>query len=334
MASIQKTAKGYRAQVYVQGVRDSQVFRTQREAKAWADSRTLELRASATRIPQEKYTLADAVDRYLKEESPKKRGFRWENIRFTAMLADKNFPSGELMGNLGATHFSTWRDARLKQVQAGSVLREIALVSALLEVARVEWRWIGHNPIKDIAKPRMPDHREVVIQPVQVRRMLRTMGYSPARPIRTVAQSVSVCFLTALRTGMRAGELCGLTWGQVFDDYCHLPVTKTSKRDVPLTKKAVRLVRKMEGYDPRLVFGMNSRSLDANFRKYRNRAGLSGFTFHDSRHTAATMLSRKLDVMDLCRMFGWTTTKHALIYYNPTASSIAGVLNGAPGRPR
>ena len=334
MASIQKTARGYRAQVYVKGVRDSQVFRTQREAKAWADSRTAELRADAGKTLAEKHTLAEAVKKYREEVSPKKRGGRWEEIRLTALLSDPNFPHGELMGNLTTTHFADWRDARLRQVQAGSVLREISLISALLEMARIEWQWIDHNPIKDMRKPRMPDHREVVIRPAQVRQMLAAMRYSPARPVRTVAQATGVCFLTALRTGMRAGELCGLTWDRVFDDYCFLPVTKTSKRNVPLTRKAVRLLDKMRGYDPTLVFGMNSRSLDANFRKYRERAGLSGFTFHDSRHTAATMLSRKLDVLDLCKMFGWTTTKHALVYYNPTASSIAEILNARPGRPR
>ena len=90
----------------------------------------------------------------------------------------------------------------------------------------------------------------------------------------------------------------------------------------------MRLLNKMRDYDPVLIFGLTPSTLDANFRKYRERAGLEGFTFHDSRHTAATMLSRKLDVMDLCRMFGWTNTSMALKYYNPTASSIADILNG------
>jgi integrase len=327
MASIQKTAKGYRAQVYVSGTRESKVFRTQREAKAWGEMRSQELRADASKTPEERNTLADALQKYAEEVSPGKRGGKWETIRIQAMLRDANLPNGELMGNLTAEPFAVWRDARLRQVQAGSVLREIALLSAVLETARLEWRWISHNPIKDIRKPRMPDHREVIITPAQVRGMLRATHYSPRLPIRTVAQAVAVCFLVALRTGMRAGELTGLTWDRVHADYAVLPVTKTIPRKVPLTKKALRLIDKMRGYDPVLVFGMNSRSLDANFRKYRERAGLSGFTFHDARHSAATMLARKLDVLDLCRMFGWTTTKHALIYFNPSASSIADILN-------
>jgi len=282
----------------------------------------------------ERYTLAEAMARYAEEVSPAKRGHRWEAIRIQAMSRDGSFPSTVRLADLTPTHFAEWRDARLRQVQPGSVLREISLVSAVLETARIEWQWCRRNPLKEIRKPKMPDHREVVISPAQVRAILTAMGYAPRGPVRLVSQAVAVCFLTALRTGMRAGELSGLTWDRVHEDYCVLPLTKTVPRKVPLTRKAVRLVEKMRDYDPELVFGLNARSLDANFRKYRDRAGIDGITFHDTRHTAATMLSRKLDVMDLCRMFGWTDTRPALVYYNPTASSIAEILNAKPGRSR
>ena len=327
MASIQKTPKGYRVHVYVKGVRDSKQFPTKREAAIWAAQRESEIRLNYNKLPEDKHTFGDAVREYVRTVSPTKRGQRWEQIRAEAMLKDANFPSGVIMRNLTTTHLAEWRDARVRQVQAGTVLREISFLSAVLECARIEWKWIGHNPLKDIRKPKAPDHREVTISPGQVRALLAAMHYSPTRPIRTVAQSVAVCFLVALRTGMRAGELSGLTWDRVHADYCVLPLTKTIPRKVPLTRKAVRLIDKMRDYDPVLVFGLNSRSLDANFRKYRERAGFDSFTFHDARHTAATMLSRKLDVMDLCRMFGWTNTTMALRYYNPSASSIAGILN-------
>ena len=59
------------------------------------------------------------------------------------------------------------------------------------------------------------------------------------------------------------------------------------------------------------------------FRKYRIRAGLSGFVLHDSRHTAATWIAQKLHVLDLCKMFGWSNPKRAMVYYNPAAGDIA-----------
>lgn len=63
------------------------------------------------------------------------------------------------------------------------------------------------------------------------------------------------------------------------------------------------------------------------FRRYRERAGLEGFTFHDSRHTAATWMARKLEVLDLCKTFGWSNPKMAMVYYNPTAEDIADLLD-------
>jgi integrase len=323
MASIQPYASGYRAQVNIKGVRDSRVFRTKREAAAWAASREAELReAKATPIGKQK-TLRDAMLRYGEEISPHKRGSRWEEIRIDALLRNPAFPADTPLADVTPEAMGVWRDARLRVVSAGSVLREIGLVSAVFQAARLEWRWVETNPLRSIRKPRSPDHRYVVITRQQIRALLTAMQYSPAGPVRTVSQAVAVCFLVALRTGMRAGELCNLTWEHVHPGYCVLPTTKTVPRDVPLTSKATRLIERMRGYDPVTVFGMRSQSLDANFRKYRERAGLEGFTFHDSRHTAATWLAPRLPVLDLCRMFGWSNTSQALTYYNPSAAEIA-----------
>jgi integrase len=138
-----------------------------------------------------------------------------------------------------------------------------------------------------------------------------------------VQQSVAAAFLLAQRTGMRAGEICGLRWDKVHDEYCELLMTKNGEpRQVPLLPSARRTIERLRGWDQEMVFGIKSASLDALFRKARARAGLDGFTFHDSRHTAATRLSPRMDVLDLCKMFGWKQTDQALTYYNPTAKQI------------
>lgn len=138
-----------------------------------------------------------------------------------------------------------------------------------------------------------------------------------------MTEAAARAMLFAIRTGLRAGELCGITPLDV-SPHSVLVNGKTGLRDVPLSRQAVRVLRGMQGWDePESVFGLRTPTLDALFRKLRVRAGLSGFTFHDSRHTAATMLARKLEVLDLCKMFGWTSTTRALTYYNPTARDIA-----------
>lgn len=265
--------------------------------------------------------------RYAAEVSPSKGGERWEQIRIEALIADLNFPAGKV-GAITPEAIGQWRDRRSLKVKPGTVLRELGLLSAIFEHARREWRLIHFNPVQDVRKPPEPRHRDVLITRKQIKAMLRVMGHSPNLPIRSVAQSVACCFMVALRTGMRAGELCALTWADVEADCCRVRgvekgAKKTGRRDIPLSPKAKRAIERVRGYDPLLVFGLNVKSMDAMFRKYRKRANLGGFTFHDSRHTAATWIAQKLHVLDLCKMFGWSNPKRAMIYYNPSAGDIA-----------
>jgi integrase len=330
MASITKVANGYRAQVYVKGQRDSKCFRTRREADAWGAARETALHAQNEASPVGRHTFGELLRKFRDEVSPHRRGARWEELRIEAKLKDPRLPANMLLADMTSDILGAWRNERLKQVAASTVLRELKLLSSIFEHARLEWKWIESNPVKDVRKPRSPDHRETLIAWQNIRRMLAEMGYR--RGIcRSVAQAVAHAFLFALRTGMRAGEICGLTWDRVFDDHCTVSgKTRAAKRSVPLTAPTKRLLEAMRGYDPVLVFGMKSQSLDANFRKYRNRAGLEGFTFHDSRHTAATRIAKsgRIDVLTLCKIFGWSNPSMAMIYYNPTAKDVVNMLKG------
>ena len=321
MPSILKTEKGYRAQVYVRGVRESKVFRTRREAAAWAGSREDELKSLSGKPKAETKTLADAIDRYMTEVSPSKRGHKWESVRFKAFLRDETLQADRPLNEITPNELGIWRDVRLKKTSPGTVIRECSLLGAVLQTAKQEWRWIAENPMRDVRKPKSPEHRTTVITSSQIRKMLRALQYGG--PVRSITQSVAVCFLLALRTGMRAGELTGLNWDCVRPDYVILPITKTKPRDVPITKKAARLLEKMRGFDSTSVFALKKETLDALFRRARARAELEGFTFHDSRHTAATWLAPRMDILDLCKMFGWSNPAQAMTYYNPSASQIA-----------
>lgn len=323
MASIQKVSKGYRAQVYVKGVRDSKLFTTRRAAVDWANQRELDLKD--TRPLGSKHTLLDAFHKYSKEISPKKRGERWEIIRLKA-FEGYLLPLDKAISDVSSSDIALFRDSRLRAVSVGSVLREMTMLTSVFEAARRDWGWISINPCKDVRKPPRPNHRERTIQWHEIRALLRTMKYSPGLPKNKV-QAMANCFLLALATGMRAGELCSLTWSNVFDDHVYLPATKNGMaRQVPLSTKARSIINNMRGWREDSVFGFNTEQLSSLFRKYRTMAGLSGFTFHDSRHSAATMLAKKVDALTLCKIMGWRDPKFALVYYNPTASDIAARL--------
>ena len=327
MPSIQKTSKGYRAQVAIQGVRDSQSFRTKREAEAWAFARENELRSSPE--TGSRYTLKQALNRYAEEVSPTKRGERWELVRIEAFKSEKSLPVDKKLCDFTPDDFGRWRDARLKVVSSGTVLRDISLLSAVLETARREWRWIPTNPISDIRKPRHPEHRSTLIKPLEAIKLLRAMSYHSG-PCKSSSEAVANAFICALLTGMRAGEICSIRWEDVSDNVTVGTKTTASRRTLPVTLRLNRIFQRMKGWDHHKVFGLSPQTLDSLFRRYRDRTGLRHIHFHDGRHTAATRLARTLDVLTLCKVFGWKDPKYAMIYYNPTSNDLRALLE--PGQ--
>jgi integrase len=329
MASFKQHAKGWRAFVCINYQRESAMFRTKREAEIWASRRETEIRSGANLSASEKYTLAQTIERYRDEVSPTKRGHNWEFLRLNAFLRDKVLPINKPLTHCTSDAIGKYRDSRLQLVAKSTVLRELGLLSSMLEEARREWKWIESNPVKDVRKPRAPDHRNVIISKSQIKQVLKHLDYTKDMPVRSISCACGFAFLFALRTGMRAGEICGLTWANVKDDYCILPVTKTTPRNVPLSKKSKLILERMKGFDKDYVFGIKANTLDAMFRRARNRAKLEGFTFHDARHTAATWMvnSGKVNVLELCLIFGWSSTSMALTYYNPRVSDLSKKLD-------
>lgn len=330
MASYQKNPNGtVRVQVDVRGRRASKTLPTMREAREWAREKESELDAAVHGLNGKGKTLRDALRRFADEEAPKRRGEVKEIVRLGAFQKPEHgLPLAKPFADVNDEDIRAWRDRRLRMTKAGSVLRDMTLMAAVFEVGRTEWKWCGRNPVREVKKPAQPAHRQRVISGPEIRNVLRALGFQRrGQPVRTVSQSVAVCFLLALATGMRAKELCGLRWQDVREAYGTAHNVKARQegvsRDVPFSQVARRLVARMEGWDAETVFGLSPKTLDALFRRARKRAGYHDFVFHDSRHTAATRLAPRLDVLSLCKMFGWKKTDQALTYYNPTARQIA-----------
>lgn len=175
MASILLVKSGFRAAVYVKGVRDTKQFRTKREAVAWAAARETEIRTLPPDPAEQaqKHTLQDAFDKYYNEIAPTHKGEKWEQVRL--LKFGRDLPaSRKRIADVTTTDLAEWRDQRLKTVSASSVLREIKLLGSVFEVARKEWRWVGINPVRDLKKPRAPEHRKRTVSAWACRQHLRT----------------------------------------------------------------------------------------------------------------------------------------------------------------
>ncbi len=160
MASIQKVKSGYRAFLYVGGVRDTRTFDTKAEAKVWAAERESHLRKLGIEHGGVR-TVGDVFIRYLNDVVPSKRGARWERVRFKKAMSESL--AGILLADLKPAHLAAWRDDRLKSVSASTVRREMVLIGAALEVAKREWGWLASNPCREVKKPPEAQHRDRII---------------------------------------------------------------------------------------------------------------------------------------------------------------------------
>lgn len=212
MASIVKYENGYRVHIKIKDHRESKTFRTKREAQEWAAFRETEIRNQKKLLPGEIHTLRDAFRKYANEMTKGKSNPRWEQLR-VANLESQNLPMDLPICQINTNHISIFRDHRLKSVSNGTVLRDLSLLSSIFEVARIDWCWILNNPVKDIRKPPSPKHRDRVLTIWEIKAMLRSLKYNHKKRPQAAIHSIAHCFLLALRTGMRAGELCSLSAG-------------------------------------------------------------------------------------------------------------------------
>ncbi|MBN49554.1 MAG: integrase [Spongiibacteraceae bacterium] len=310
MGSITKhPAGGWRAWITVSGKRRSKLFKRKAEAQEWI--------AASEKQQDAGHSWFDALHRYEKTVLPKRKATtkRWELLRLPKLreqIPDR--PLSEVTPDV----IASWRDDRLQSVSAGSVLREMSLVGSILSIALKEWRWIGENPMASVSKPSAPPGRDRLITEAEIEKECLALGYIEGKP-ESVSQRVAVAFLFAIETGMRCGEICGIRPEDINGRVAHLPMTKNgTARNVPLSKEAVRLLKLVGGN-----FDLKPSQIDALFRKARKAAGLSGFTFHDSRHLASTRLARKLSPLELARMMGHKDLKMVMRYFNETAEEIA-----------
>lgn len=319
MASFHRTENGkWRALVARKGKRKSKTFRTKQEAKDWAARQEYVILNKDD--VDSKTSFGDMLDRYAREVSTRKKGARWEIIRIEKIRRDKIARIG--MGDLTAADFAGWRDRRLLEVKPSSVNREMVLMSSALNVAVKEWGMIRENPMKDVRKPKKPPARERLVTEGEIERMAFVAGDD----LNTVTARAFHCFLFAIETGMRAGEIARLRREDINGRVARLHHTKNGHpRDVPLSNEAMRLVETLPTLEP--VFGLRVDQIDALFRKVRDKAGVKGLTFHDSRHTAITRLSRKLDVLALAKMVGHKNLNELLTYYDESAESLADRLD-------
>lgn len=276
-----------RAHVEKKGVRESRTFDTKTQAKDWARRREEEILNQGDTLL---FTFGEACDKYIAEVTTNKAGEKWEKARIETYRTF--FGNDTLLSDIGAPQIAAWRDARLKTVTGGTVLREKNVLNNIFTKARDEWHWCEHYPFKGVKMPKENEEREAIWRWPEIRKVLRA-------PASGKTKEVVDAFHIALRTSLRLQEV--LIAPGVFDkkrQVCVIPpeYNKTKRTEtVPIGRIAARLLQR-----PAFVVGSNEAS--TLFADLTARLGIDGLTFHDTRASALTYLSRKVDVMRLAKI--------------------------------
>jgi integrase len=323
MASFRQRAGKWQARVTIKGFPTAtRSFDSKANAQRW--SRELESAMDRgiyqNQVQANNMMFREVMQRYLEEVTPSKRGVRREseNIRFMQRSKMASYS----MSKLTPAVIADYRDQRLKTVSAGTIIRELCIISSILNHARREWSLAITNPCALVRKAATPAGRSRVLKPEEEALLLDEL--QPR--VRRSPWMVPLVSL-ALETAMRRGELLTLKWEHIDlqAQTALLPMTKNgTARTVPLSRKAVLILAALPASETGQIFPISPMTMHNCFKHACKRAGIGDLHFHDLRHTATSRLAEKLpNVIELAAVTGHQTIQMLKQYYHPNAVALA-----------
>jgi len=270
-------------------------------------------------------------DRYL-EFAGHQRGIETKRIHFAHFTRVWGNPP---IHSLTVEVLDQYRAQRLaEKVGPATINREMATLKHALSKA-VEWKLLRkalREELTAIKKYQEPDGRlRYLSGPEEAERLLAACE-PELRPI----------VLTAIHTGMRKGELLGLTWDQVdmTHDFIRLKQTKNGKaRALPFNETLWSLFSGFRARpDVAWVFhdvdGCRYNDVRHAFDRACLAAGLTDFHFHDLRHTFASwLIMRGVPLATVSNLLGHTSPTMTLRYAHLSPKHLTSAVRVLDPRP-
>lgn len=316
----------------------TKVFATLAEAEKWQRETQVEMDRPRYADPSEdlKITVKEIFERALKELIPGRKGARTDRGRVLRLIRTADFAQRRL-GQLKPQDLRDWRDARMKQVSADTVNRELNTISGIFTHAIKEWSLpLEANPVHLIKRPpgkgKLRNRRW---SDADVQAILDACKWDENVQPKMGKDVVPWALQVAIETAMRPSELCELRVRDFLPaERCvRLHDAKNGQgRDVPLSSRAMRLFTRLTAgrKQSERIFFVNWETLGLYYRNARAAAGLAGsdLRFRDARHEGTTRLARKFNnTLELSAVTGHKSLQSLKRYYNPTALELAARLD-------
>ncbi|MBN3171177.1 site-specific integrase [Pectobacterium brasiliense] len=280
-----------------------------------------------------KMLLSKALDKYFATVSRYKRGQLQEFYRINVIkrspLANRN------MDEISSVDIAGYRDDRLAQINprtkksiSGNTVRlELALLSALYNLAKVEWGTCTTNPVENVRKPTVSSGR--------TRRLTSQEERKITRYLKSKNPELLAIFRLAIETAMRQGEILSLRWEHIDLrlGIAHLPLTKNgSARDVPLSAKARQVLKdisELVWHECGSVFSYTSSGFKSAWRIALQTMSIEDLHFHDLRHEAISRFFEldTLNVMEIAAISGHKSMNMLKRYTHLRATHLVGKLD-------
>jgi integrase len=324
MASIQRRGERWRVQVRRHGLRPlSKTFDKHEEARRWAHK--LEGRIAAddfVDLSEARQTsLGEALERYLIEVTPAKKGAKQERNRIKAWLRDPL--ADRPLASVRSMDIAARRNERVAVGKAPTTIKNaLMIISQVYQLAATEWGMQGlQNPVRGVRMPRSRPARDRRLEPGEEEALLAGCGTCGQPLLRPVV-------VWALETAMRQGEILALEARSIRGNIAHLRDTQTSRaRAVPLSSRALAILQELPVPLRGPLFRITQDSLEYFWRKACLIAGIEDLHFHDLRHEATSRLfERGLEGMEVMAITGHSTTDMLKRYTHFRAADLAAKL--------
>jgi integrase len=263
-------------------------------------------RLKAERWEQEKLgakprrTWEEAVLKFLEETAHKRTHERDKSI--LRWLDD--YLGGRYLDEIDRATVDHIKATRAKIATQSTANRYLALIRTVLRKACHEWEWIERIP--KVSLYREKEGRIRSLTPAEFAKLLQHL---PPHLADMATFSVA--------TGLRQGNVRGLTWSQINLELRHAWITPEQHKNgrahaVPLNDMAMAVLHKQIGKHPTHVFSYREHPI-ANVStkawwKGLELAGIENFRWHDLRHTFATWHRQAgTPTHELQRLGGWKT---------------------------
>lgn len=208
-------------------------------------------------------TLYEALDRYEREVSIRKKGYETEKWRIGAWKRHRL--ANTALSNLRSSDFAKYRDERLLDGKSASTIRnDLALISHLFTIAIQEWNIPLINPTSGVRKPQENNDRSRLFQKDEESRILNAIKEASIQAHWRANPWIEPIVIFAIETSMRMDEILSLDWSNI-DLINYTATAIDTKNDetkvVPLSEKAVEILKNLPKICSNKVININTANI-------------------------------------------------------------------------